>query len=31
VARRVCKEVGYTSTEVGLDCNNCDVLLKIES
>ena len=31
VARRVCKEIGYTSTEVGLDCNNCDVLLKVES
>lgn len=25
------KEVGYTSTEVGLDCDNCDVVLKIES
>jgi S-adenosylmethionine synthetase len=26
----VCKEIGYTSTEVGLDCNTCNVLLKLE-
>lgn len=31
VARRVCKEIGYTSKDVGLDCNNCDVLVKLES
>jgi len=23
VARRVCKEVGFTSEDVGLDCANC--------
>ena len=27
----MCKEVGYTSTEVGLDCNNCQVLQKVEA
>jgi len=26
IARRVCKEVGYTSEAVGLDCANCDVI-----
>ncbi|MCP3663806.1 MAG: methionine adenosyltransferase [Gammaproteobacteria bacterium] len=31
VARKVCKEIGYTSKEVGLDCNNCQVLLKVEA
>jgi S-adenosylmethionine synthetase len=30
VVRRVTREVGYTSTDKGIDCDNCEVLLKIE-
>ena len=30
VVRRVCKEVGFTSDDVGLDCDKCKVLVHIE-
>lgn len=30
VVRRVCKEVGFTSNDVGLDCDTCKVLVHIE-
>jgi S-adenosylmethionine synthetase len=30
IARDVCKEVGYDHEDKGLDCNNCQVLLKVE-
>jgi len=31
VARRVCKEVGFTSEDVGLDADNCNVILNIHA
>jgi len=31
VARRVCKEVGFTSDDVGLDADNCNVILNIHA
>lgn len=31
VARRVCKEVGFTSEEIGLDCNNCEVIVNVHA
>uniref|UniRef100_A0A7S3CU85 S-adenosylmethionine synthase n=1 Tax=Strombidium rassoulzadegani TaxID=1082188 RepID=A0A7S3CU85_9SPIT len=31
VARRVCKEVGFTSEEVGLDCANCKVIVNVHA
>lgn len=30
VVRRVCREVGFTSDDVGLDCDKCKVLVHIE-
>ena len=30
VARDVCRGVGYTSEEVGLDCNTMNVILNIQ-
>lgn len=30
VVRQVCKEVGFTSDDVGLDCDKCKVLVHIE-
>lgn len=29
VARNVCREIGFTSEEAGLDCNTCSVILNI--
>ena len=31
VARNVCREVGYTSAAIGLDCANCQVITNIEA
>ena len=31
VAREVCRSVGYTSDEIGLDCANCQVITNIEA
>ena len=31
VAREVCRQVGYTSEAVGLDCANCQVITNIEA
>lgn len=30
VAREVCRQVGYTGEEIGLDCANCQVITNIE-
>jgi S-adenosylmethionine synthetase len=30
IARKVCADIGYTSTDRGLDAANCQVLLKVE-
>jgi S-adenosylmethionine synthetase len=30
IARKVCKEVGFTSDDVGLDCNSCNVIVNVE-
>ena len=31
VARKVCKEVGFTSEDVGLDCDNCNVIINVHA
>jgi S-adenosylmethionine synthetase len=31
VARKATKEIGFTSDEVGLDCNNCNVIVNVEA
>merc|ERR1711988_749240 len=31
VARKVCKEVGFTSEEVGLDCDKCNVIINVHA
>lgn len=31
VARQVCREVGFTSEDVGLDCSNCQVITNIHA
>lgn len=31
VARRVCKEVGFTSEEIGLDADNCNVIVNVQA
>lgn len=31
IARRVCKEVGFTSEDVGLDCNTCQVIINVQA
>jgi S-adenosylmethionine synthetase len=31
VARRVCKEIGFTSEDVGLDCDNCQVIINVQA
>ena len=31
VARRVCKEVGFTSEDVGLDCDKCQVIVNVHA
>ena len=31
VARRVCKEVGFTSEDVGLDADNCQVIVNVHA
>jgi S-adenosylmethionine synthetase len=31
VARRVCKEVGFTSEDMGLDCDNCQVIINVHA
>merc|ERR1712100_617460 len=31
VARKVCKEVGFTSEDVGLDCDNCQVIVNVHA
>ena len=31
VARRVCREVGFTSDEIGLDCDNCEVIVNVHA
>ena len=31
VARRVCKEVGFTSEDMGLDCNTCNVIINVHA
>ena len=31
VARRVCKEVGFTSEDIGLDCDNCQVIVNVHA
>mmetsp|Transcript_11915 Transcript_11915/g.14192 ORF Transcript_11915/g.14192 Transcript_11915/m.14192 type:complete len:391 (-) Transcript_11915:315-1487(-) len=30
VVRQACREIGFTSADVGLDCDNCKVLVNIE-
>ncbi|CAI2369990.1 unnamed protein product [Moneuplotes crassus] len=29
IARKVCKEVGFTSEEIGLDCEKCQVIINV--
>merc|ERR1711937_490636 len=31
VARQVCREVGFTSEDVGLDCDNCQVIVNVHA
>ena len=31
VARKVCKEVGFTSEDIGLDCDNCQVIVNVHA
>jgi len=31
IARRVCREVGFTSEEVGLDADNCQVIINVQA
>lgn len=31
VARRVCKEVGFTSDDIGLDCDNMQVIVNVHA
>ena len=31
VARKVCKEVGFVSDAVGLNCDTCDVITNVEA
>lgn len=31
IARQVCREVGFTSEDVGLDCNTCQVITNIHA
>ena len=31
VARKVCKDIGFTSEDVGLSADDCDVILNIQA
>ena len=31
IARDVCRQVGYTGEEIGLDCANCQVITNIHA
>ena len=31
VARKVCREVGFTSEDMGLDCDNCQVIINVHA